>query len=443
MKCPSCGKEIPDDSEICPYCTASIKHRVRVKSIYVAALVLLIIGASYGVLAYYGSEIPVTKIRDLGLKDNYNFIRIKGVVDGYPWVYENEYQVTSFRFKVNDGTGSITVKLYSGAIERMMALGNVPEMGDTVDIKGTYLYSSNSIVVNNPEYMVVEKGDYREISLDELSSAPPWAFTQGEKVVVRGNITGVSGYSFGFICPMDEKVDILIPRAFYSLKILNLSDMGSSVISLYGSLEFYRPIQPSPSYQVVDLPYLLNHTEEFNGTQIRITWAQVLFKDEDSRTIEVESNGSRINVYVRRGVRYYDPGEYVEIQGKFIKYNGSWEISVSDSYDYVSEPRWEVIAGTKYDVVERKEYSDNPNLELFSLREIRGKVVDYTMFTSSALITLWNENGTYTVYVESNTMASGIDYGMEVLVKGIVTEYQGRYELKLRPFTEDSLEVVG
>ncbi len=443
MKCPSCGREIPDDSDICPYCTASVKHRVSMRTIYAMAMVLLLLGAAYAVLAYYGEEIPVTDIRDLGLKDNYNFVRIRGYVDGYPWTYENNYEVTSFRFRVNDGTGTITVKLYSTAIKRMLEENKIPEMGDIVDLKGTYLYSSNSLVINNVDYMSIERGEYREVSLDGLASAPPWEFKEGEKVYVYGNITGVTGYSFGFICSMDEKVDMLVPRAYYSLGVVDLEKMGSGYIRTYGALEFYRPKQPSSSYQVVNLPDLLNNTEEYNGTYVRIPWAQVISKDEDSRTIQVYSNGSQITVYVRDGVRYYDPGDNVEIQGKFINYQGTWEISVSSSSDYVSEPKWEIIAGPRFDVVREKEYEENSTLELFSLREIRGKVIDYSVYTYSALLTVWNENGTYTVYLESNTMMGNIDYGKEVVVRGIVTEYQGRYEIKVRPFTQDSVEVVG
>ena len=442
MKCPSCGREIPDDVDICPYCTASIKHRVRIKTIYIVALSLIIIGSTYAVLAYTGGEIPITKIRDLGLTDNYNFIRLHGVVDGYPWVYENDYEVTSFRFKLNDGTGTITVKLYSNMIKRMLEYHKIPEMGDVVDIKGTYLYSSNSIVLNNIDYLTIEKPTSRGMDTKHIVNSAPWDLKDGERIYVDGNITSVREYSFGFICSIDEKLDLLIPRAYYSLDILNLSSLGSGFVRIYGSLQFYRPIEPSSSYSVVDVPELVNNPEKYNGSYVRVPWAQVIQKDEDAKTIKVYSNGSYISVYVRDGVRYYDEGDYVEIQGKFVNYHGVWEISVSGGNDFVSEPKWEIIAGTSYQVLEKKSYERNDSLVEFSFREVEGVVVDYRIYTYSAVLTLWSDNQSYSIYIESNRMVKDIDYGDKVIVRGIVTFYQGEPEIKVRPFTNDMVEVI-
>ncbi len=443
MKCPSCGREIPDDVDMCPYCTASLKHRVRIKTIYIIALSLIIIGSTYAVLAYTGGEVPITKIKDLGLTDNYNFIRLHGVVDSYPWVYENDYEVTSFRFKLNDGTGTITIKLYSTVIKKMLEYNKIPEMGDIVDIKGTYLYSSNSLVLNNIDYLTIEKREGTEMKVERIVNAPPWELKNGERVYVDGNITSVREYSFGFICSIDEKLDLLIPRAYYSLNVLNISSLGSGYARIYGSLEFYRPIEPSSSYEVVNLPEIMDNPEKYNGSSIRIPWAQVVEKNEEAKTIRVYSNGSYVDVYVRGGVRYYYEGDYVEIQGKFINYRGVWEISVSRSNDFVSEPKWEIIAGTSYEILQKKNYERNENLEEFSLREIEGVVVDYRIYTYSAIITVWSENKSYSVYLESNKMFKGIDYGKRVIVRGVVTIYNGEPEIKVRPFTQDVVEVVG
>ena len=443
MKCPSCGRDIPDDSEICPYCTASIKHRVRIKAIYVIALSLVILAASYGVLAYYGGEVPITKIKDLGLTDNYNFIRLHGKVEGYPWVYENDYQVTSFRFKLNDGTGTVTVKLYGNVIKRMVELHKIPAMGDTVDIKGTYMYSSNSLILNNIDYLEIESPKHKGLNISDIINAAPWDYKNGAKVFVSGNITSVREFSFGFICTIDEKLDVLIPRAYYSLHILNISKMGSAYTQFYGALQFYQPVAPSDTYKVVNLPDLLSHPEAYNGTYIRITWARVMDRDLLTNTITVYSNGSSIPVYVRNGVKYYTPGTYVEIQGKFVNYKGTWEISVSHKNDFVTEPKWELIADPTYKVLEKKEYVPNGPMKEFSLVEIKGSVVDYRMFSYSASLTIWGNNQSYVVYVENKAMMKNIDYGKPVVIRGIVTYYNGQPEIKVRPFTGDLVEVTG
>ncbi len=441
MKCPSCGREIPDDSEICPYCTASIKHRVKIRTIYVIAISLAIIASAYGVLAYYGGEVPVTKIKDLGLTDNYNFIRLHGKVDGYPWVYENDYEVTSFRFKLNDGTGTVTIKLYGDVIKRMVEMKKIPAMGDTVDIKGTYMYSSNSLILNNIDYLKIERPEHRSIRIDEVINAAPWYYKNGEDVFVDGNITSVREFSFGFICTIDEKFDVLIPRAYYSLGIMNMSDIGSSYVQFYGALQFYQPLQPSDTYKVVDLPNLMEKPSTYNGSYVRITWAKVIERNVLNNTIIVYSNGSSVPVYIRNGVKYYAPGDHVEIQGRFINYKGTWEISVSHKNDFVTEPKWELISDPNYKILQKKQYILNGPMKEFSLVEIRGSVVDYRVFTHSVSITIWSNNRSYMVYVENKAMAKNVDYGESIVVRGIVTYYNGQPEIKVRPLTSDFVEV--
>jgi DNA/RNA endonuclease YhcR with UshA esterase domain len=218
--------------------------------------------------------------------------------------------------------------------------------------------------------------------------------------------------------------------------------LGSGFVRIYGSLQFYRPIEPSSSYSVVDVPELVNNPEKYNGSYVRVPWAQVIQKDEEAKTIKVYSNGSYISVYVRDGVRYYDDGDYVEIQGKFVNYHGVWEISVSGGNDFVSEPKWEIIAGTSYQVLEKKSYERNDSLVEFSFREVEGVVVDYRIYTYSAVLTLWSDNQSYSIYIESNRMVKDIDYGDKVIVRGIVTFYQGEPEIKVRPFTNDMVEVI-
>ncbi len=442
MKCPSCGREIPDDSEICPHCTANVKHRVKIKTIYVIALSLIILASAYGVLAYFGGEIPVTKIKDLGLTDNYNFIRIHGKIVGYPWVYENDYKVTSFRFKVDDGTGTITVKLYGNVIKRMVEEGKIPAMGDVVDIKGTYMYNSNSLVLNDVDYLIIEKPKSRAISIRNITSAAPWEYSTGERVNVAGNITSVREFSFGFICSLDDEFDVVIPRAYYSLNVLNLSALASGYVRIYGALQWYQPKAPTDTYRTLSISQLVSSPERYNGTYVHIPWATVVSRNLENSTIYVESNGSIVRVYVRYGIKYYAPGDHVEIQGRFVNYRGIWEISVTRKSDFVSEPKWELIAEPQFKVIEKKSYEKNGPMNKFSFRELEGVVVDYRAFSYSMSITLWSENGSYVIYVENRAMLRNIDYGQHLLVRGIVTYYNGQPEIKVRPFTNDVVEVI-
>jgi len=102
-----------------------------------------------------------------------------------------------------------------------------------------------------------------------------------------------------------------------------------------------------------------------------------------------------------------------------------------------------LIADPTYKVLEKKDYGLNGPMKEFSLVEIKGKVVDYRMFSYSASLTIWSNNQSYVVYVENKAMVKNMDYGSSVVIRGIVTFYNGQPEIKVRPFTNDFVEVTG
>ena len=442
MKCPSCGREIPDDTTICPYCTANVKRRVRIKIIYIVAITLVIVSSFYAFLAYASPGVAITKIGNLGVEQNYNFVHVRGEVVDYPRVYEGDYGVTEVVFTVNDGTGDISVRIYRSLVEKAVEQGKIPGVGDTVDVSGTFSYSTRkSLTVNNIDLLKVMKEKFNPTSLDKIYESPPWALQENFGVTVTGNITGMREYSFGFIATIDEKVDFLIPRAYYSLNMINLKDISSGYVSVDGALQFYEPYTPSIHYPVMNLSEVMKNPEDYNNTNIKILWGEVMDKNEDKRILNVRDNNTNITVYVASGVKYYDVGDHVEIQGKFQYYNGSWEISVIRRNDYVSEPKWEIITHPSYHVIYRKNYTSG-DFEMFSFREIGGIVIDYAHLSSGMSITVWSNNSSYNVYVENPASIKGsVDYGSKVIVKGMVTIYNGEWEIKVRAYSYDTVEV--
>ncbi len=43
---------------------------------------------------------------------------------------------------------------------------------------------------------------------------------------------------------------------------------------------------------------------------------------------------------------------------------------------------------------------------------------------------------------DRSSIIGNLDYGSKVTVKGIVTIYKGNYEIKVRAFTDDAVEVI-
>ncbi len=449
MKCPSCGREIPDDTVLCPYCTANVKKRIRLNRIYAVALSLLIIASAYSILSYAAAGIPVTKIKDLSMSDDRNFVRVKGYVVDYPRVYEGSYGVTALVFTINDGTGDLTVKIYRSVMWKVVSERKVPGMGDLVDVRGTFFYSTTkSITLNNPDYLVIKRPEFSSIrNLTALSNSPPWAYRDGEGVDITGNITGVREYSWGYILSVDELLDVIMPRAYVSLNITNLKNISSGISRFYGTLEYYRSYQPSTLYPVYNLSTLLSDPEKYNGTSARILWATVVHKDEANNTIFIDQNGTEICVYVSSGVRYYDVGEHVELQGKFEWFAGHWEIAIIRESDYIIEPKWELIAHPQCELVERKSYEATTEYHLCGLMRVEGIVADYTEYSSGSVsITLYNASYpgcVVNVYVEHKSSISGLlQSGSKVVVRGMALIYNGDWEIKVRAYTNDSVEVI-
>ena len=443
MKCPSCGLDIPDDSEICPYCTARIKKRIQIKTIYIIAITLALVSSGYLALAMVASEVEVVKISSLGINDNYNFVHVRGVVVDYPRTYDTSYGVTQISFTINDGTGDLTVKIYRDLVNAAVSQGKVPGIGDAVDVQGTFSYGTRkSIIVNNIEFLHVDRVSFKDVPSQKIAHGSPWDFHDGEAITTQGNITGIREYSFGYIATLDDSVDVLLPMAYSSLHMISTRDLGAGLIRIYGTMKYYQPVSPSDDYKVVEPTELINSPEKYNNTNVRIPWAEILEKDENKGIIKVNYNGTNITIYSSRGVSYYDPGEHVEVQGKFINYHGIWEISVTRKNDFITEPRWEVIMHPQMELIEKKEYEKN-NLTLYSFVELRGIVADYRDLSYGYLLTLWDGNRSYQIYIENRGSVIGkIDYGTNVVIKGMVTQYHGDLEIKVRAYTSDSVEVV-
>ncbi len=444
MKCPSCGQEIPDDVDICPYCTAHVRNRVRIKAIYAVALTLIIVASAYSFFAFAESEVPVSKIGDLGITQNYNFVHIRGTVVNYPKAYESNYGITQVSFTVDDGTGQITVKLYRDQIQRMEQEKKVPAIGDTVDAQGTFSYGTRkSLTINNIEFLKITHGKYHGLSLKKLATAPPWGFKNGELISVSGNITGVSEYSFGYIATIDDSVDLLVPQVYCGLKMVDIGKVSSGTVRFYGSLEFYQSKKQSSDYKAVEMREVMKNPESYNRTNVFVSWGEIKSIDSENGKIIVEQNGTEFTVYTYHSLKYLHVGDHVQLQGKFVNYHGMWEISVTRKTDFITEPRWEIIMAPKYDMIEKKEYGSIGDLDLHSLVKVEGKVADYRTLSYGYLITLWYSNHSYSVYVENKKSIHGtLDYGSEIVVKGMVTYYNGAPEIKVRAFTHDDVEVV-
>ncbi len=129
--------------------------------------------------------------------------------------------------------------------------------------------------------------------------------------------------------------------------------------------------------------------------------------------------------------------DIVEIKGIFKEYRGSWEI-------YVSGDDWVRYIGGKgnfsYYTLNYSEFAGNENYYNLSFVNLTGTVVDVGV---SYLFKIGNATHNTTVYVERGGVIEGaVLEGAVVQVCGLVTRYNGDWEIKVRNGTTDYVEVI-
>ncbi|MBI3762848.1 MAG: hypothetical protein HY260_13450 [Chloroflexi bacterium] len=154
--CPSCGNDA-GDSVICPHCGASVRGpRLPLTALKIGAVVL----AAVGLIGLYAAAknvgVPDVKIAQVGATMNLAYVRVSGLVTRQP-TYDLASQYLSFR--LDDGTGEISVSAYRAETLALVNGGKVPALGDRVTVEGTLRVREDfsALTINAPERVVVER----------------------------------------------------------------------------------------------------------------------------------------------------------------------------------------------------------------------------------------------------------------------------------------------
>ncbi|MCX8173949.1 MAG: hypothetical protein N3F63_05015 [Thermoplasmata archaeon] len=328
--------------------------------ILVVCVVLLILGGVFLGLAY-SSETPVTKVGEITEDMSFSHIRVIGKVSDFPSYTTDKYeQRSTIRFPLNDGSGTISVKLSDVVTDEVMKSGNVPGYGQTVEIEGKLSVSeySKSVTVINPQFLKIltKERDYEELAdLSLLNSVA----SEGKLVKVSGKVKSFANLGFAYSFNVTDgrgEVNVffqktfamVFPQNFYELKGANLTVKGA--LKWYAQKNYWELLPTT----WLDIKILNTTVEKYNSTTISTllsnpaTNLNKLFRLENVVVISVgqynmtvSDGNNSLFVYSTTQISYWGnikEGTKVILQGKFVQYGGIYELKVGDNFsDYILE----------------------------------------------------------------------------------------------------------
>lgn len=188
ITCPSCGRFVGALSR-CPHCGARVSKRLSLRVFRYAALLLGTVGLWLLYLMATHREIPLIKIGDVKPTMNMAYVRVAGVISSDARMFKEGGRIRSMRFMVDDGTGELSVNVYSVQAQTLAEAGRVPRLGDRVEVAGSLSVSADDNIVMRlqvPEQLIISRAEMPVTPLGEITSG-----MVGTSVMVEGTMVSV------------------------------------------------------------------------------------------------------------------------------------------------------------------------------------------------------------------------------------------------------------
>ena len=161
--CPSCGKPI-EAVEVCYYCCSATEpgRRITEKKLALWAVAVALLGIALLVWSGF-AETPVTPIADLAKGGAFLNFRVIGMVQRESVIKTPYPEADIYSYWLEDGSGSnektstIKLKVEGAVYKRLKEDGNLPQVGQTIDVLGT-LYAGDGFRVlslNSPQMLSI------------------------------------------------------------------------------------------------------------------------------------------------------------------------------------------------------------------------------------------------------------------------------------------------
>ena len=375
-QCPACGKYVDKERRVCPECTAQFSYRLKEFTLVKFSLIFVVLGVVYFLIAA-NWQAPVTKIDELDKDDNFSIMRFEGKVVRTPRYYPSKYDdYGEMKFYVNDTTGEIQVLCGSKVTEELIGSGNIPAIGDTVEVLGRVLYigggtefdesmtiSEDGINVYLDKTVVQEKTmpfmrvevmyednikisdrSYSVKDISDVAGKPGDTYESGKKVMISGTLVSeITNYTTNYQMTIGDlgsgdKLLVYVPKDLLELSEIELYSKDDLVynlkpgseVTIFGALEYYESSY-GPQYSKWELiPTTLNEKSKVQGKSC----------------FQVTAEGEGFTVDMLMSNKYMFKGEQVYLQGVkvskndpklYVKDSGGQEELLIFSYDTLED----------------------------------------------------------------------------------------------------------
>ncbi|MCD6106418.1 MAG: zinc-ribbon domain-containing protein [Thermoplasmata archaeon] len=248
MRCPSCGREIPEGVDVCPHCGARVTKRLGMRALLAFSLALILVGGVYAALSLQGYR-TYAQIGDLSRKMTYASVQVSGIVTGSPSVYLNPRGMEGISFTISDGTGELRIRVYGKAAQRLVDSRVLPSLGDRVEVSGTLLWSSAGYLylsVNYADALVIREDlrHFQELSITRIASASPSELEEYSMVETTGIVTSVRPMEYLVLYTLtDPGSGSSVTLVMNGLTRYVLGDaklgLGNGTVTVRGALKLY------------------------------------------------------------------------------------------------------------------------------------------------------------------------------------------------------------
>ena len=235
--CSSCGQAF-DAGEQCPYCGARQSRRLSLRAIRYVSLLVGVLGLVVLWSVSRQKSPPTLPIGEIDETMNWAYVSVLGVVTQVP-NYDTE--AGSLGFWLDDETGSLYVTLYRDASASLLALGNVPSIGDVVQVAGTLRLKEDfrQLVVDLASQITVQRPEYAHCAIGDLSS-----YAVLSKVHVRGQIREVREPYEGLVllrlCDATGQVQVVYDADLVRLEGEPLHVVPGDFVEVAGVVTLYQ-----------------------------------------------------------------------------------------------------------------------------------------------------------------------------------------------------------
>ena len=342
-----------------------------------------------------------------------------------------------------------------------------PAVGDVFEVQGFLTYyrsykynvSYMEIYVRNStaDFSKYVKSTYQNVSMNSLLEEPDTYNNSAVHIPSAFVISSYASWNFEVSDNISNNASmhVYVERG----GIVKGMIFNGAKVELWGNLVLYRGqweikirnattdkvlVLSKPEYKNISVDKLLGNPQVYNGSNVHswgiISW---LYQNESSHftLFGLFWNGSEVKVVGFNGsnIGSIQEGYYADVYGEFTSYRGEWEIKIRPkSYDYVVAHPQGYRTTNITSILEAPEDYNN-TLVYVPYAKVKNVFANWLFWVSNNVS---NPND-LSVYVERGGIVNGTPYfNATVEIWGMVTQYNGSWELKIRNNTDDKVVVV-